>query len=132
MTFAIISLFIVLFISILITRLAALALTLTGMSQEAARFQARSALAGVGFTTKEAETVVNHPVRRRIIMWLMLTGSVGIPTVIATTIVSVLSSAQTPRWWLPVLLFVIGVTALTSFGRSRWIEKNSTKFLPGV
>ena len=35
----------------------------TGTSSELARFQARSAFTGVGFTTSEAESVVLHPVR---------------------------------------------------------------------
>jgi len=61
-------------ISLLITRVATVAFVLTGMSQEAARFQARSALTGTGFTTTESESVVGHPVRRRIVMALMLLG----------------------------------------------------------
>ncbi len=75
-------------VSVLITRVATVALTLTGLSRETARFQARSALSGAGFTTSESEQIVNHPVRRRIIMWLMLTGSAGIVTVVATAAVS--------------------------------------------
>ena len=47
----------------LVTRVAARALTLTELSSEAARFQARSAFTGVGFTTSEAEGIVSHPVR---------------------------------------------------------------------
>lgn len=70
-------------VSLLITRVATVALTLTGMTREGARFQARSALTGVGFTTTEAESVVNHPVRRRVIMGLMLLGSAGLATAIA-------------------------------------------------
>lgn len=52
---AIMSLLIALTLSLLVTRIAAMALMLTGMSREAARFQARSAFTGVGFTTQEAE-----------------------------------------------------------------------------
>ena len=50
--------------SLLVTRIASVALVLTGLSQEASRFQARSALACVGYTTHEAELIVNHPVRQ--------------------------------------------------------------------
>lgn len=71
---------VVLLVSLLITRVATVALTLTGLSREVARFQARSALSGTGFTTSEAEAVVNDPVRRRIVMALMLVGSAGIVT----------------------------------------------------
>lgn len=78
----------VIMLSLLVTRVAATALVLTGLSEEAARFQARSALTGTGFTTSEAEWVVNHPVRRRIIMLLMLVGRAGIVSVMAGVTVS--------------------------------------------
>lgn len=82
--FAVISLLVVLTLSLLITRIATVALTHTGLSRDSARFQARSAFTGVGFTTTESEKVVNHPVRRRILMMLMLLGNAGIVTVVAS------------------------------------------------
>jgi Trk K+ transport system NAD-binding subunit len=118
------TLLVVVGITLIVTRLAAMALTLTGMSHEAARFQARSALATVGFTTNEAEAVVNHPVRRRIIMALMLTGSIGVPTVIATVVVSLLTTTQTEHWWEPVGVLVTGLLCLTVLARSKWVEKH--------
>jgi hypothetical protein len=69
---AVVTLLIIVTLSLLVTRIATVALTLTGMSREQARFQARSALTGTGFTTSEAEEVTNHPVRRRIVLFLML------------------------------------------------------------
>ena len=69
-------------LSLLITRLASTALMLTGLSKEAARFQARSAFTGTGFTTHEAEKVVNHPVRRRVIALLMICRSAGLITIL--------------------------------------------------
>ena len=45
-----------------LTRIATVALQLTGLSKANARFQARSAFTGVGYTTSEAEDTVNHPV----------------------------------------------------------------------
>ena len=59
----------VLGLSLVITRIATTALSLTGLSWEAAKFQARSAFTGTGFTTSEAERVVDHPVRRRVIVY---------------------------------------------------------------
>lgn len=129
MIVAVISIVIVIIVTVIITRLAALALTLTGMSQESARFQARSALAGVGFTTKESESVVNHPLRRRIIMMLMLTGSIGMPTVIATIVVSVLTTFHAETWWRPAILLAVSLTTLMFVGRSRWVEANMNKAL---
>ena len=65
---AIFSLLVVLTISFLITRLGTAALTLTGVSHELARLQAVSAFTGVGFTTTESELIVEHSVRRRILI----------------------------------------------------------------
>ncbi|MGI9432114.1 MAG: potassium transporter TrkA, partial [Myxococcota bacterium] len=83
-----ISLLLILGTSMILTRIAAVALEHTGLSQAAARFQARSAFTGTGFTTAEAEQVVGHPVRRRIIMWLMLVGNVGIVSAMAALLLS--------------------------------------------
>jgi hypothetical protein len=85
---ALATVFFVVLVSQLITRVASIALSLTGMSTESARFQARSAFFGVGFTTTEAESVVNHPVRRRIILWLILLGNAGVISVVATLMIS--------------------------------------------
>jgi hypothetical protein len=75
-------------ISYLIVRVGAIALEMTGMDTAKARFQALSAFSGTGFTTREAEMVVNHPRRRKIVTYLMISGNAGIVTVIATFVVS--------------------------------------------
>jgi hypothetical protein len=123
MLIAILSLLLVVVVSILITRLAAMALVLTGMSKESATFQARSAFSGVGFTTREAESVVSNPVRRRIVMLLMLAGSIGVPMVVATLVISFMTTIQADRWWWPVLMLVSGLLALGLATRSRWISE---------
>ena len=58
---AVASLLVVIVISLMVTRMATIALTATGLSRESARFQARSAFSGAGFTTSESEAVVRHP-----------------------------------------------------------------------
>ena len=85
---AIVSVIAVVLISMLINRFAAIALSLTGMSREEARFQARAAMSGVGLTTPRAQDIVAHPVRRKIVLWLMIVGSAGIVTGIATLVLS--------------------------------------------
>lgn len=92
--YGVILLLVVAMLSLLLTRIATIALTATGMSQPSARFQARSALTGVGFTTTESESVVTHPARRRIIMALMLLGSVGLATSIAGILAGVVGKAN--------------------------------------
>lgn len=91
---AALSLRVVLSVSILITRIATIALTHTGLSRETARFQARSAFTGAGFTTDEAESAVNHPVRRRMLMLLMLLGNAGIVTAISSMMLTFVGDLQ--------------------------------------
>ena len=57
----IITFLIVVILSVLVTRVATIALVHTGLSREAAQFQARSAFTGVGYTTTESERIVKHP-----------------------------------------------------------------------
>jgi len=65
----IISLLLNLTLLILVTKIAAELLAHTGLARETARFQARSAFTGVGFTTSESEKMdftarYTHPVRQ--------------------------------------------------------------------
>ena len=75
-------------ISYLIVRIGSIALEMTGMERSRARFQALSAFSGTGFTTREAELVVTHPRRRKIVTYLMILGNAGIVSVIATFVLS--------------------------------------------
>ncbi|HEU5044028.1 MAG TPA: hypothetical protein VFT75_07830, partial [Nocardioidaceae bacterium] len=60
----------------LILRVGTVALTLTGVSRDVARFQVRSAFFGAGYTTTEAEAIMNHPLRRRIVQLLIVWGAI--------------------------------------------------------
>ena len=53
---AILSLLLVVTLSIVVTRVAAVALRHTGLARQTARFQARSAFSGAGFTTNESDS----------------------------------------------------------------------------
>lgn len=117
------SLLLVVTLSLLVTRIATVALTLTGLSQESAKFQARSAFTGVGFTTDESESIVNHPVRRRIVMLLMLLGNLGIASVVATSIVSYMNITTTQYGWTGFLVLIIGVTFLWILVVNKRFEK---------
>ena len=91
---AVFTLFIIIVLSIIINRVATIALVHTGLPIDSASFQARSALTGAGFTTTESEEVMNHPVRRKIIGWLMLIGNAGIVTIISTLILTFINKAE--------------------------------------
>lgn len=133
---ALITLLLIIALSLLVTRVATTALTLTGLSRQAARFQARSALTGAGFTTAESEYVVNHPVRRRIVMSLMLIGSAGIVSAIATLSVTFVGRGEaSDPWDLPIKLgiLLVGVVGLLLLARNErvdiWLQRIIRRFL---
>jgi hypothetical protein len=100
--------FLVIIFSFLIVRATAIALMLTDMSWEKALFQALSAFTGTGFTTKEAENVMKHPTRRKIISWLMILGNAGIVTVIVTTTSSLFFSRGV-FLSLDIVILILGI-----------------------
>lgn len=130
---AVTTLLIVVTLSLLVTRIATVALTLTGMGREQARFQARSALTGTGFTTSEAEEVMNHPVRRRIVQFLMLVGSAGFVTVVATLLLGFTGVRSTADGLRRAGLLLGGLVILLWIARSkaadRWLSKALERLL---
>lgn len=83
----------------------AIALEITGMERSKARFQALSALTGTGFTTSEAESIVNHPGRRRIATWLIFLGNTGIIAFILILVLYLRNGLITPT--LPYIIIVL-------------------------
>ena len=130
---AILSLLFVVVISLLIVRIATVALTLTGLSKELARFQARSAFTGSGFTTKESEQVMQHPVRRRIIMLLMLLGNAGIVTVISSLFLSLTSDSGgndvTDQLWFRIVVLLSGLAGLAFLAYSSWLDQKMSRLI---
>ncbi len=97
-------------ISFCFVRIASVALRLTGLPEQNARFQAMSALTGTGFTTTEAEMVVNYPIRRKIISWLMIFGNLGIVTVLSTLTISFVRTDAEMGAMLVQLTWMVGLT----------------------
>lgn len=119
---AVVSLIVIVALGLVVTRVATVALSLTGMPLEHARFQARSALTGTGFTTTEAESVVSHPVRGRIVMVLMLVSGAGALSVIGTLVLSFsgVDSAQGGRRRAGVI--VVSMVVLVWLSRSKVVD----------
>lgn len=129
---SIISLLVVLALSILVTRVATVALTYTGLSKESAKFQARSAFTGVGFTTTESEKVVNHPVRRRILLLLMLLGNAGVVTAVSSLIVSFVNTQGSTTLFWQVALLVSGIIALWLLANSSLVDRNISNIISSI
>ena len=121
---SLLTLIVIISMSLLITRVATIMLNHTGLSREAAAFQARSAFTGVGFTTFESETVVHNPVRRKIIMTLMLIGNAGIISVMATLILTFVNNDEAAIGWPVKMAILIGsLIILWMISRSSAFDK---------
>lgn len=116
---AVASLLFIVTVSFLIVRVSTVALVRTGMSPAAARFQSSSAFTGTGFTTSESEQIIRHPVRRRICIALMLLGNIGIVSLMATLILSMVLEGRSAPWFrLTIIiggLILLGFLATTRF-----------------
>jgi hypothetical protein len=108
----------VLFLTVwlLILWLGSIALEATGLERTKARFQALSALAGAGFTTREAESIVEHPDRRRITAYLIFLGNVGITAFIILLLLYVRAGLETPS----IFVIALTITILLIIGLVFW------------
>lgn len=126
---AILSLLLVFALSLLIVRIGTIALVMTGVSEDAARFQALSAFSGTGFTTDESENVISRPARRRIITILIRAGSLGIITAISTLVLGFAGGNEAvPDVWKLGFLFV-GVVGLVLLARSETMARIFTPII---
>ncbi|MFW6350850.1 MAG: potassium channel family protein [Bacteroidota bacterium] len=125
-----ISLFIIIFLSIIITKIGARALIKTGLAQDAAIFQARSAFTGVGFTTREAEKITTHPLRRKIIMVLMLIGNIGVVSAIASLMLTFIGD-ELESFDRLIRLGLIGffIFLIWSLSKSKWLDKQLVRLI---
>ena len=105
-----------------------IALEATGMERRKARFQALSALTGTGFTTGEAESVVNHPRRRKIVSWLIVLGNVGIIAFLILVIMYIRSGLIAPSLLFIGIVIVILLAVILSI-RFGIINKLTTAML---
>jgi hypothetical protein len=124
----IISLLIIVTISVLITRVGTVALMHTGLSRESAKFQARSAFTGVGFTTTESEKIVNHPVRRKIIFMLMFLGNVGIVTAISSLILGFVNQGSGSDL-LKIAFLAGGLLIVWVAATSHWLDRHLSRLI---
>jgi len=128
-----IALFIIAFAALVIVRIGATALMMTGLSRPVAEFQAVSCFFGVGFTTAEAEMIVGHPVRRRMAMHLIIAGNIGITSGLGALIISfmqnepdwldhVLEGGDSVSFFVRLGVILTGVTMIALLFRPRIIK----------
>ena len=102
------------------------AFELTGLPRHKAFFQALSCFTTTGFTTLEAEDIVNHPARRRIAVVLMILGNVGIVAFMATVVETLMADGLDQLGLdalvsgLTLILILLVIRFVPPF---RWIER---------
>ena len=95
-------------LSVLIIRVATVSLQLTGLSAGVAKFQALSAFSGAGFTTNESELIVNFPIRRKIISYLIVLGNLGLTAILATLVAGFVNTDGELRTILIQFCWIVG------------------------
>ncbi|MFC2034099.1 TrkA C-terminal domain-containing protein [Chloroflexota bacterium] len=118
----------VILVSFLIVRGGAIALMMTGIDEEKAKFQSLSAFSRAGFTTKEAELIMNNPQRRRIITWLIILGNAGIVAVIVTATSSIASS-EGYQLAIVISVLIVGTYLVYKLASKRGFTRRWERFI---
>lgn len=129
---AVASILVIVIVITLAGKLATLAFVSTGLPVEVARYQSRSLLTGVGFTTSESETIVNHPTRRQIAMLLMLVGNAGLVTILASVILSFVTSGGTVDILSRLGFLIVGLALFLWIASRPRVERAVTSVLAGL
>ncbi|WP_297073541.1 potassium channel family protein [Thermococcus sp.] len=125
---ALISLILAITVSLIIVRIGAVALEMTGLSREVASFQAQSAFSGTGFTTSESEYVVSHSARRKIIRILIFLGSAGITSVIATLVLTFVGKGREEATGY-LLILIMSLIVLYIVFTSKTVDRLMRKWI---
>ncbi|WP_285769045.1 hypothetical protein [Peribacillus sp. SI8-4] len=91
-------------IIVLVIEISVTLLKMTGLKSNVARFQVISMLTGTGFTTDESKSIIDHPVRRKISMFLILFGVFSLAVIISS-----ISTLLSDDLRLTELTIIIGI-----------------------
>ncbi|AKL94709.1 K+ transport system [Clostridium aceticum] len=118
--------FIILIFLGFIVEILSIALKVTGLDIEKARFQVVSIITHTGFTTRESELITQHPIRRKIAMGLMLISYVG-----AAILISIIVNAfRTQQAFLYFLLYsALGLLIIRFLVRRKYLVNKFESFL---
>lgn len=113
----------ILALSLLVSRVGAVAFEMTGLSPDVASFQATSAFSGAGFTTDEADQITQTPGRRKMAKLLILLGNVGLVSALAVLVISFSNGTGTGS---TVVYIVGGSTVIILVSHSAWLNRIAT------
>jgi hypothetical protein len=115
-------LLVVISLSVVLVRVAAVALELTGIPWDRAKFHALSAFTNTGYPTPRSAEICEHPVRRRIASYLIILGNAGLITTVAT-LASSLMTADPWRSAINLGAVVLGIGSLVWIMRRPWLGR---------
>jgi len=118
--------FIILVILAFIVESLSIALKITGLDIQKARFQVISIITHTGFTTRESELITQHPTRRNIAMGLMLISYVG-EAVLISIIVNAFQTQQTFAYF--TIYSVIFLLISNLLIRNKFVVNKFERFL---
>ena len=75
------------------------------------------------------EEIVGHPVRRQIVMLLMLLGNLGVGAVVATLMLSFMKTAESEYWWLKLIVLAVGLLLLWLAATNRYLERHTNRMI---
>lgn len=121
MNFSVIIIFLAVWL--LLLWIGSVALERTGIDRSTARFQALSAFTNTGFTTANAEAIVNHPKRRRIVSYLIILGSTSSVTFIVLLVMALRTGFFRPVIALAIFVFAIVILGILAakLGLIKWV-----------
>ncbi|WP_067139011.1 hypothetical protein [Oceanivirga salmonicida] len=104
---------------------------ITGLTEEKARFQVISMLTNSGYTTREAEIVVNSKIRRKLARYVMMFGYAFTVTIVSTVVNIFLQFRNTITWSVIAFIpMIVGIIITTWFvKKSRWLNNLVDKFI---
>lgn len=128
------ALLIIVAIALVIVRIGAKALMMTGLSRDVAEFQAISCFFGAGFTTNEAEMIMGHSVRRKIASHLIIAGNIGLTGALSTLIITFMQDE--PKWvddlspfdgsegfFFKLAVILVGVLVITALFKAPLVKR---------
>ena len=121
---AALSVIVLLTISLVIIRISSVAMRITDLPDHVARFQCISAFTGTGYTTRESEMIVNYPIRRKILVTLMVIGNLGLVSVLSTLIIAFVNvENSTDAMTHQLMLIILSVLVVAFMALNETVDK---------
>lgn len=122
------NLFVSILVFLIIVEIITVLFKMTGLTDEKARFQVISLLTGTGFTTKEAELIMQHPTRRKLAQFLMILGYLGF-FVGTSLLVNILQNPLTTNIVGSAIIFMVVIFVVV---RNPLVKRNFDRIIERV